>query len=232
MSSSDRQIEANKLNAERSTGPRTPAGKTRVSMNAMKHGLTARDVILPNENLGDFEAFRGDLLTSLDPKGELENFLAEKIATDAWRFRRVATFEAALHKRGCRKLLVKQAAELVRQYESTEHERVLASLKKKKVAARNRQAHEDAQQKLARERAQLADPAFGVVLVLKTFPEPFLNLWRHEAALSRSFLRNLHELERLQAKRAGELVPLPVAVDVDVSLTESSRLSSQTDVDP
>jgi hypothetical protein len=232
MSSSDRQIEANKLNAERSTGPRTPAGKTTVSMNAMKHGLTARDVILPNENRCDFEAFRGDLLTSLDPRGELENFLAEKIATDAWRLRRVATFEAALYKRGCKKLLVKQAAELVRQYESTEQERVLASLEKKKVTARDRQAHEDAQQKLTRERAQLADPAFGVVLVLKTFPEPFLNLWRHEAALSRSLLRNLHELERLQAKRAGELVPLPVAMDVDVSLTESSRPGSETDVDP
>jgi hypothetical protein len=215
---SSRQIGANRLNAKGSTGPRTLAGKTKVSMNAMKHGLTARDVILPNENPVDFESFRGDLLTSLDPRGELENFLAEKIATDAWRLRRVATFEASLYKRGCQELLVEQAAELVRRYESTTTESILESLNEKTVAARDRHAHEDALQNLTREQAQLADPTFSVVLVLKTSPEPFLNLWRHEAALSRSLLRNLHELERLQAKRAGKNVSVPAVVDVDVNV--------------
>jgi len=53
--SNDQQIAANRLNAQRSTGPRTPAGKTRVSSNALKHGLTGREVVLPNENPDDFE---------------------------------------------------------------------------------------------------------------------------------------------------------------------------------
>ncbi len=216
--SSDHQVAANRLNAQRSTGPRTPAGKTRVSMNATKHGFTARDVVLPGEDPADFEHFRAGILASLDPHGALENFFAEKIADDAWRLTRVRRFEAALYRRGCEELLVKQAEELVAQYESTAKDRLFASLEKKEVAASDRQAHEDAQQRLARERAKLDDPAFNVALVLKTSPEPFLNLWRHDAQLSRSLLRNMHELERLQARRAGQHVPVPAVVDVDVNV--------------
>ena len=113
--------------------------------------------------------------------------------------------------------------ELVTQYESTEKERVLASLEKKKVAARDRQLHQDAEQKLARARADLDDPSLNVTRVLETTPQPFSNLWRHEAALIRSLLKMLHELERLQARRAGEHVPAPVVVDVDVSHREPPR---------
>jgi len=192
-------------------------------MNAMKHGLTARDVVLPGENSDDFESFRADLLTSLDPEGAIEVALAEMIAEIIWRLRRVPRFEALIYRHGCAKLLVRQAQELVNRYESTEKDRVLASLEKKKVAACDRQAHEDAEQKLARERVHLDDPAFNVARVLETSPELLFNLWRHESALTRSFRRYLHELERLKAKRAGLHVPVPKVVDVDVNVAEPSR---------
>jgi hypothetical protein len=117
-------------------------------------------------------------------------------------------------------LLVNRAEELVKQYESTEKDRVLASLEKKKVAARDRQAHDDAEQSLSRVRAQVDDPAFNVTRVLDASPEPFKNLWRHEVALFRSMLRSMHELERLQARRAGHHLPVPAVVDVDVSIAE------------
>ena len=217
--SSDKQIEANRLNAQRSPGPRTPAGKARVSLNALKHGLTGRDVVLPGENADDFDSFRAGLLASLDPQGELEGALAERIAADLWRLRRVPIFEATLHRRGCKELLVKQAAESVRQYESTQND-ILETWERKVVADRDRQAHKDAEQRLAQARTELDDPAFNVSRVLEMFPEQFSNLSRHEVALSRSMLRTLHELERLQAKRAGEHVPVPAVVDVDVSLPE------------
>lgn len=216
----DHQISANQLNAQRSTGPRTPAGKAKVSANALKHGLTGRAVVLPGENADEFESFRTDLLASLDPQGALESALAEKIVAIIWRLRRVPILEAALYRRGCQESVVRQAAESVRRYESTERGRVLASLEKKKVAARDRQAHGDAEQRLAQARAELDDPSFDVTRVLEMFPEAFSNLWRHEAELSRSWLRLLHELERLQARRAGEHVPAPVVVDVDVSVPE------------
>ena len=217
--SNDKQIEANRLNAQGSPGPRTPAGKARVSLNAVKHGLTGRDVVLPGENPDDFDSFRAGLLASLDPQGELEGALAERIAADLWRLRRIPIFEATLHRRGCKELLVKQAAESVRQCEKD----FFQSLQLEEGAACNRQALEDAKQRLARAQAELDDPSFNMTRVLEMFPEPFSNLWRHEVALSRSMQRTLHELERLQARRAGEHVPAPAVVDVNVSLGEPPR---------
>ena len=86
--SSDRQIKANRLNAKRSTGPATADGKARISLNAVKHGLTAQEVVLPSENLDEFNSYRADLLNSLNPQGGLESALAEKIVADGWRLRR------------------------------------------------------------------------------------------------------------------------------------------------
>jgi hypothetical protein len=194
--SSDKQIEANRLNAQRSTGPRTPAGKGRVSLNALKHGLTGRDVVLPNENPDDFESFRADLLSSLNPQGALEGVLAEKIVAEAWRLRRVPIFEATLHRRGCKELLVKPAAESVKQCEKD----------------------------FARAQAELDDPSFNVTRVLEMFPEPFSNLWRHESTLNRAAFRTLHEFQRLQAARAGEHVPAPAMMDMDISVSGSPPL--------
>jgi hypothetical protein len=214
-----------KLNSQGSTGPRSPAGKTKVSMNALKHGLTARDVVLPGENSDDFEFFRADLMTSLDPRDALESAWAEKIAIDFWRLRRVPRFEALLYRYGSAKFAARQAEEQVIKYESTERDRVLASLEKKKVAARNRHAHKDAEETLAHERAQLDDPAFNLARVLETFLEPFRNLRRHESAVGRSLLISMHELERLQAKRVGKEVPVPAVVDVSVNISEPAGVA-------
>jgi hypothetical protein len=219
---SDQQIAANRLNAQRSTGPRTAAGKARVSSNALKHGLTGRDVVLPGENPDDFDSFRAGLLTSLDPQGELEGAFAERIVVDLWRLRRIPIVEAALYRRGCKELLVKQAAEAVKQYESTQNG-ILEEWDRKVVAASDQQAHKDAEQNLLRVRAELNDLTFNITRVLEMFPEQFSNLSRHEVALSRSMQRTLHELERLQARRAGEHVSAPEVVDVDVSLGEPPR---------
>jgi hypothetical protein len=91
------------------------------------------------------------------------------------------------------------------------------------VASCDQQAHHDAEQRLARAQAELDEPAFNVTHVLEMFSGPLSNLWRHEAALFRSWLRSLHELERSQVRRAGEHVSAPQVVDVDVSLGERPR---------
>ena len=98
---SDRQIEANRQNAQLSTGPRSPEGRQRVASNALKHGLTGKRIVLPNENPDEFDAFRGALWFNLDPQGALEEVLAEKIVADAWRLRRVPVLE---HRRDGQKL--------------------------------------------------------------------------------------------------------------------------------
>jgi hypothetical protein len=219
--SSEQQIAANRDNARRSTGPRTPAGKAKVSENALKHGLTGRQVVLPNENPDEFESFRTGLLAELAPQGDLECALAEKIVTDIWRLRRVPILEAALYRRGFQEQIVERVAAECRRYEPTESEWLLPFLEKREVAACDRQAHEEAQQRLADARAQLDDPSFHITHVLAKFPELFSSLYRFAASIDRSMLRTLHELERLQAKRAGERVPPPSVVDVSVDLANS-----------
>src|SRR5258707_10007126 len=62
--SSQRQIEANRLNAQKSTGPTTPEGRAAVSLNSLKYGLYAETLILPGEDPAAFEA----ILARLDPE--------------------------------------------------------------------------------------------------------------------------------------------------------------------
>src|SRR4030042_4740240 len=61
------QIVANRLNAQKSTGPQTPQGKAVVSQNALKHGLSARPDVIITENQADFDLHRDAPLTELAP---------------------------------------------------------------------------------------------------------------------------------------------------------------------
>ena len=89
-----KQISANKENARKSTGPRTAAGKTRASMNALTHGLTAEKVVIEGEVPEDFEAFRQDVYQHLEPVGFLEKQLVERVAVCLWRLRRIPGLES------------------------------------------------------------------------------------------------------------------------------------------
>ena len=64
---SDRQIAANRANAQRSTGPRTPNGKTRAAQNALKHGLTATTPVLPDEDPEAFAGLRQEVFEQYNP---------------------------------------------------------------------------------------------------------------------------------------------------------------------
>jgi hypothetical protein len=90
-----RQQTANRLNATRSTGPRTPAGKTRAKHNAVAHGLRAVSPVLPGEDPAAWEAFCAAVRAELNPAGPLEAEVANRVATLAWRLRRVTAFEVA-----------------------------------------------------------------------------------------------------------------------------------------
>jgi hypothetical protein len=59
---SDKQIAANGLNAQRSTGPKTPQGKLKSRRNALRHGLTAETVIDIFENVDGYQSFETAIL--------------------------------------------------------------------------------------------------------------------------------------------------------------------------
>jgi hypothetical protein len=87
------QIAANRRNARKSTGPVTEAGKAAASQNALRHGLTARQIASADERSADFAAFAAALRRDLAPEGEVEEQLAERLILAAWRLRRAARAE-------------------------------------------------------------------------------------------------------------------------------------------
>jgi len=99
---SEAQVAANRLNAQKSTGPKTPAGKARAARSSLWHGLTAASLVVLDEDEADFDNFHTWLMSDLKPVGELECSLVERIAVLSWRLRRVAKAEAALINRSGR----------------------------------------------------------------------------------------------------------------------------------
>jgi len=217
--STDQQIAANRLNAQKSTGPRTPEGKARASANAGKHGLTGRDLAMPNEEPGDYDSFRAGLLDSLAPSGPLEAMLADRIVADSWRLRRVPIIEAALCRRGYQEIQVRKAAGEADKLAPSESATWAEAYTRTRVT--NRAAYASARTRLEDETAKLQDISFQIVDAITAASAPLANLGRHEAVLSRSLLQTLHELQRLQAARAGEYVPAPAVVDVNLAAAPS-----------
>ncbi len=92
------QITANQANAQHSTGPCTAQDKARVSQNAFRHGLTARHLVVRDDQQDEFAALQDSLSTELDPQGAVEVVIFQELLHAAWnlhRFRRVEA-EASL----------------------------------------------------------------------------------------------------------------------------------------
>ncbi len=82
------QINANRRNAKKSTGPRTHQGKAIVSKNAVKHGLWARQNVISTESQADFNLHRDQALKELAPESPMESILANRIVILSWRLQR------------------------------------------------------------------------------------------------------------------------------------------------
>ncbi len=88
------QIKANKKNAKKSTGPRTPQGKATVSQNAVKHGLFAIEPVIFDEDQAEFDFHREQMLAEWAPVGYMETILAERIVSLSWRLRRAERMQS------------------------------------------------------------------------------------------------------------------------------------------
>ena len=85
---SKKQVSANRENAKKSTGPKTPQGKAKSAQNAVTHGLTACCNIIDLEDREEFHFFRREMLDDLYPIGPMQYRLAERIVSLSWRLRR------------------------------------------------------------------------------------------------------------------------------------------------
>jgi hypothetical protein len=96
---SQKQIEANRRNAQNSTGPKTLQGKTAVRLNALRHGLRARTAVLPDENADDFHQLCAGLESEFRPQTRAEQILVEEMAVSHWKLARLETGERAIYKK-------------------------------------------------------------------------------------------------------------------------------------
>ena len=92
-----KQIEANRRNALKSTGPKTPQGKAVVSLNSLRHGLRARTVVLPGESREEFHQLCDDLEAEWQPKSRTEQFYLEQMAVSQWKLTRMEVGEASIY---------------------------------------------------------------------------------------------------------------------------------------
>ena len=93
--SSQKRIEANRRNAQKSTGPRTPEGKNRSRFNGVKHGLRATVAVLPGEDPAAFQERVDALMERFAPQNPVEADLLERVAATTWSLERANRAEAA-----------------------------------------------------------------------------------------------------------------------------------------
>ena len=206
---SERQKTANQANALRSTGPKTPEGKAAVRLNAFRHGLLARDVVLPDEDFDAFEDLRNRVRADLSPVGPIEELLADRVVNIMWRLGRSARAETALFDWRVRQLQVSQLADQVRSHESSLADFSLPT------HITDEAAHTEAKEALARAKhaRDRDETLLGRAFYADAKESDALGkLARYERSLERSLFRNLDELRQLQDRRRNR--PSPQILDV------------------
>ena len=91
--SSQAQIQANRRNAQKSTGPKTEQGKSIVAQNAITHGLRSARILIASEDPTEFDAHQNALLEDLVPVGPMESILVDRIVTPTWQLNRAARLQ-------------------------------------------------------------------------------------------------------------------------------------------
>jgi hypothetical protein len=90
------QIQANRKNSQKSTGPRTPAGRARSKMNGLKLGLYCQSALLPGEDPKPLARLNRELVVQHRPEGPGELQLIDEIAAVKWRLLRCSKVESGL----------------------------------------------------------------------------------------------------------------------------------------
>src|SRR5215813_3254571 len=115
--SSMRRIEANRQNAQRSTGPKTARGKARVAQNAITHGLLSEKALLPDEDPEALEALAEAMRAAWKPEGAQEDLLVDWMIQALWRLRRLGHVEAGIFSWKQHSILANRASRQAGTYE-------------------------------------------------------------------------------------------------------------------
>lgn len=162
---------------EHKGGPKTKEGKEVSKMNALKHGLLSKEVLLADDDPKALQELGYSIVEALKPVGEIEGMLTDRIISSTWRLRRLLQIERGTmqwHK---------------------DYEDMFPNLGS---------GGDKESQKL---KEMIDNNAIEKII-------------RYESSIERSIFKALHELERVQARRNGKDIPLPIPVDVDTGKSE------------
>ena len=225
----EKQSQANRANARKSTGPRSLVGKSASSKNAVKHGILSQAILLPGEDPDEFEGLTSSLRLNLQISGELEEELLRIMVVSLWRLRRIDMIEASIFTRNY--FLEKatraedRAQSFIEVVQNPTLQRLRAERQDRKIIS-NEAEHQKAKQEAAkatdqaRTQAKLVGDAF---LRDASEHDALGKLSRYSTSIQRNLYRALHELERLQARREKNPVARPITVDLNGSKIENGN---------
>jgi len=202
----EKQVEANKQNALVSTGPATSEGKAIVAQNAVKHGIFAKDLIITTgdgkEDAQEYRELLDGLIISLNPVGQMECLLVEKISVDYWRLRRVLRFESG----SIRKVLDMAISDYYNKadWQGIKENKTNEELDEEIAEYRDRQDKRGQKRLAELEQAKIKNQyAEEVTIKTNSLPagDDYEKVIKYEKAVQRSILQNLALLKRLQAIR-------------------------------
>jgi len=190
---SEKQIAANRANAQKSTGPQTAEGKAQSAQNALQHGLTAAAPVLPDEDPSAFGELLQALLDEYDPRTTVETELVQDLAWVFWRLRRVPYFDAAILLAAPHQAQIEHTRRMVLRAGGSWHRAIAASSEPEMVEVK-----EDV--------GPLGIGVHGFVRDLHGV-DMVSKLTRYETHLANRLQRILGQLAALQAERVeGEVV--------------------------
>jgi hypothetical protein len=188
MSTSPARLAANAANAQHSTGPRTPEGKTRSSQNASKHGLTARELVIAPGEEQEFQDLLCDFQADVKPQGAIQQILFNQLVAAAWNLRRVRRLESE----PCNQDNPNELDRLARHH--TRIERTFhRSLKELKALQTNAVVHASLPAQLRRDAPPLASA--------NEIAKRTQYLEEHNPMMARSFLKPFSDIPPAQAAK-------------------------------
>jgi hypothetical protein len=208
-----RQIEANRRNAQLSTGPVTGEGKRRSRLNAVRHGLTAETVIDALEDAEDYQAFEMAVTADYDAQSVVERELVLRLASLLWRLRRATAIESGLFRIQARHLLQFRQSRQVHQ----RRQNIIEGIYRNAVTTEQDMPHDedeptDSLDACPQSRVETADQADDLTrsfVRLSNLPTyPLDRLSRYEATLWRQACQILFSLQCLEKRKPWERLRL------------------------
>lgn len=214
----DKRTQAKREKAQKRGGPKTAAGKARSSRNALKHGLSARQVVLPCEDPDEFEALRENIGKQYHPLDPTMEQLVDLAATNFWKLMRARSIEAGLYISERDRLeglsILLNTMDMPHPYLTELREPV--ELEYRQVTTEVRRNELKREFKRLGELSKLGE-VFG------TSQRALLNLSRLETTAQRAYYRAIEKLESLQTERRKDAAEISDSGNVGDKLPPRRR---------